>query len=230
MIYKKDSTGYDLPVVSIEVAHPLEGAKNFRIPAYSVMPAGRVYRSDALHELTEADIRYLDSLGIKTIIDLRNEEEVADEPDRNIPSVVNLLYFPVRRDKNKNEEIPDSLYSEFRQMFFDQRYDEVARIMDSLGLDIPAGRIERYRSFALNHREAYSKFMKALADSSIYPVVFHCQGGKDRAGFASAILGRTLGATHEEIMQDYLTTNLHNYEGLKQMQKVPPAIKSIIGA
>lgn len=31
-------------------------------------------------------------------------------------------------------------------------------------------------------------------------------------------------------MQDYLTTNLHNYEGLKQMQKVPPAIKSIIGA
>ncbi|MEL7339191.1 MAG: tyrosine-protein phosphatase, partial [Bacteroidota bacterium] len=103
-------------------------------------------------------------------------------------------------------------------------------IMDSLGLDIPAGRIERYRSFALNHREAYSKFMKALADSSIYPVVFHCQGGKDRAGFASAILGRTLGATHEEIMQDYLTTNLHNYEGLQKMQEVPPSIKSIIGA
>ena len=39
------------------------------------------------------------------------------------------------------------------------------------------------------------------------PVVFHCTAGKDRTGFAAALLLSVLGVERGTIMQDYLLTN-----------------------
>ena len=39
------------------------------------------------------------------------------------------------------------------------------------------------------------------------PLVFHCTAGKDRTGFAAALILLSLGVQREAVMQDYLLTN-----------------------
>lgn len=229
-LYRVDSTGFDLPLRAVDAHSPLEGASNFRKPFFTALVEGKIYRSDALHELTETDVAYLDSLGIKTVVDLRNEEEIETYPDRVIPSVVNRLHFPVGKDQNRKVNLSDSAYAKIRDMFIQGQFVEVEQYMDSLGIELSEERNTRYQSFALNHRGAFGNFLKALADSNHYPLVYHCQGGKDRAGFASALMERTLGATEEEIMQDYLMTNVYGYDKLLKMKDLSPNMKIIIGA
>ena len=54
---------------------PLEGVANFR--AVSPRLPG-LYRSAELERATDADAEYLlDTLGVRTIIDLRNDDEIA---------------------------------------------------------------------------------------------------------------------------------------------------------
>jgi len=61
---------------------PLVGASNFRdLGGYPTVDGGStrwgtLFRSDALHELTEPDIKVLRDLGLKTIVDLRMVAEV----------------------------------------------------------------------------------------------------------------------------------------------------------
>jgi protein-tyrosine phosphatase len=61
----------------------LEGAFNFRdLGGYPSRDGqhtrwGRLYRSDTLHELTEADVKVIRELGLTTVIDLRTPKELA---------------------------------------------------------------------------------------------------------------------------------------------------------
>ena len=62
---------------------PLQGSFNFRdLGGYPgrggrLTRWGRLYRADALHELTAADVAHLRHLGLRTIVDLRTERELA---------------------------------------------------------------------------------------------------------------------------------------------------------
>lgn len=47
------------------------------------------------------------------------------------------------------------------------------------------------------------------------PYLVHCNEGKDRAGFTSAILGAFMGLSYEELVEDYMTT----YENYYHVQK-----------
>ena len=47
------------------------------------------------------------------------------------------------------------------------------------------------------------------------PVVWHCSAGKDRTGFAAAILLRILGAPRDVVMQDYMASREHALEARK---------------
>jgi len=43
--------------------------------------------------------------------------------------------------------------------------------------------------------------------ASAEPTVFHCTAGKDRTGFAAAMLLNAVGATPDAVLRDYLLTN-----------------------
>jgi hypothetical protein len=45
-----------------------------------------------------------------------------------------------------------------------------------------------------------------LADESSYPLVFHCEGGKDRTGLIAALVLGVLGVADQEIARDYAMT------------------------
>jgi protein-tyrosine phosphatase len=46
-------------------------------------------------------------------------------------------------------------------------------------------------------------------------VVWHCSAGKDRTGFAAAILLRILGVSPDIVMSDYMESNAHALKGRK---------------
>ena len=164
--------------------------------------AGRLYRSDQLYFATETDLAAIGSMGIRTIVDFRSEIERDEKPDPEIDGAANL-HLPIiedvragiTRDKQSNKGI-------------------MKMIMSGQGADlapIDAYMANMYREFVTDPHanEQYARFVDAVigALQSGGSALWHCTAGKDRAGFATAILLEALGVAREDIMVDYLQTN-----------------------
>ena len=65
---------------------------------------------------------------------------------------------------------------------------------------------ETYRGFVEHNADRFAALFHAML-SSDDPLVFHCTAGKDRTGFAAAMILHTLGVSQADIMADYLLTN-----------------------
>jgi len=57
-------------------------------------------------------------------------------------------------------------------------------------------------------------------------LVFHCAAGKDRTGFAAALILMTLGVPEEAVLEDYLATNTYWTEsGIRVQLDLPEAAR-----
>jgi protein-tyrosine phosphatase len=74
------------------------------------------------------------------------------------------------------------------------------------GPDVTGYMEETYRGFVRHNTARFAEFFAHLLASD-EPTVFHCTAGKDRTGFAAALLLKAVGATDDEVMHDYLLTN-----------------------
>lgn len=216
---ERDNLGVELPsnADSYSVNYLMEGAPNFRVfniptdHTLQVKP-NLIFRSNSLQNLTGADLAKLEALNLKTIIDFRYKEEIDEDPDKKPSTLENYINPVISRNKNSLQyQIDSAQYMTIRKWFIDGEFEKVDSVMKALDINTTKSRLERYASFALDYTDSYGEFMKTLAKSESYPVVYHCQGGKDRAGFASAILLKTLGFDDQIIVNDFLTTNLHTY-------------------
>ena len=61
-----------------------------------------------------------------------------------------------------------------------------------------------YHQLCTVFHDTYRQFFQALLESVGKPVLWHCSAGKDRTGFAAALLLRLLGVDDQTVMQDYL--------------------------
>jgi protein-tyrosine phosphatase len=66
---------------------------------------------------------------------------------------------------------------------------------------------DHYRDYPRRCAPAFRTLFATLGDGTHRPLVFHCTAGKDRTGFASALLLSLLGVPWETVMEDYLRTN-----------------------
>ncbi len=150
------------------------------------MKTGMLYRSGSLDRVSGRNLRMVLGTDLKTIIDLR--------PSRERPK--RIVEFPgVRRIT-----IPLDVERITRQRilpFFNKRHGEGQLIaaVTSVYHDI-------VRQTVSSVRDLFS----CLIDAD-YPLCINCRGGKDRTGYAVAIILRTLGVTDSDIMRDYLATN-----------------------
>jgi protein-tyrosine phosphatase len=215
------------PLQNLPVKLDFEGSHNFRelggyptVDGGSVKP-GRLFRSDHLGRLTDADQLLLAELGIRTVIDLRRVEEREEILDRIDDPAVNQVWLPVaaegadvttlRREMEKGTMGPD-------------------QAQDYL--------INANRAFIRVFSHVFKDFMHMLLDEDNYPIVFHCSAGKDRAGFAAALSLLTVGVSMESVMHDYLATNhlTANYvagviDGLSDiptLQAIPDAVRTLM--
>jgi len=66
---------------------------------------------------------------------------------------------------------------------------------------------ETYRNFVRVNTPRFASLFEHLLDAHEAPLVFHCTAGKDRTGFAAALILRSLGVSDDDVMRDYLLTN-----------------------
>ena len=180
---------------------PFSGARNFRdLGGYKTTDGrtvrwGVLYRSDALHKLTDDDLRYISALGLHRVIDFRSQFEKEREADRLPEELASrLVGIPIldhstEKFRGTREELVQNL-----------------KAVDSSQFMINAN-----REFASRFTPEMRTFYQMLLDSNGQPVLFHCTAGKDRTGFAAATLLRILGVPHEVAMEDYLLTNQYFY-------------------
>jgi protein-tyrosine phosphatase len=67
--------------------------------------------------------------------------------------------------------------------------------------------IDANRLFAGRFAPQYAAMFERITLPQNLPALVHCTAGKDRAGFASALILRTLGVPMETVSEDFLLTN-----------------------
>lgn len=171
---------------------PLQGASNFRdlggYPGQDGRPLRwrRLFRSDHLAGLSAADQARLAELGLARAFDFRGESERAATPYA-LPGVVQ-----------------HSLAIEPTVV---QRMQELAAAGRRLSAPVAVGLMqELYRALVNDQAHRYAELFEHLLQSDA-PLVFHCTAGKDRTGFAAALILLALGVSRELVLQDYLLTN-----------------------
>ncbi|MCW5253545.1 tyrosine-protein phosphatase [Streptomyces sp. SHP 1-2] len=74
----------------------VDGVRNFRdAGGVGGLRTGVLYRSGALHAMSEKGARELAGLGVRTVVDLRSRPEVADRPDALHGAAITHLHLPV---------------------------------------------------------------------------------------------------------------------------------------
>ncbi|MGE0348571.1 tyrosine-protein phosphatase [Hydrogenophaga sp.] len=147
---------------------------------------GRVYRSDHLAGLTSEDLRLLKGMGLTHRIDFRGVAECAALP----ANVAGISTLPLPIEPTVVHRVEALL----AQGTVPTEAETVALMCQT------------YQGFAREGAPVYARFFRHLLEHST-PLVFHCTAGKDRTGFAAALLLGALGVAHDDIVQDYLLTN-----------------------
>lgn len=68
--------------------------------------------------------------------------------------------------------------------------------------------LDFYRAFPVKYQDQFSRFLRLAEQDKT--MLYHCTAGKDRTGFASALLLSALDVGRDIIIADYLASNLHN--------------------
>jgi protein-tyrosine phosphatase len=85
---------------------------------------------------------------------------------------------------------------------------------------------ETYRNFVHVNTPRFAALFAHVLEEHEAPLVFHCTAGKDRTGFAAALILRSLGVPEDEVMRDYLLTN----ERLKMPDAARHGLSPEVGA
>lgn len=138
----------------------------------------RILRGDSLHYLSQAGRDALAKAGLSLVIDLRNNREIATEPN------------PFSGDTGvvcANVSL----------------FDALAPI--TLG-EAPFDMAQRYRQALDTSGERMVRVLDLIADAPPGMVLFHCTAGKDRTGLVAAMLLALAGAEPADIVADYALT------------------------
>ncbi|MDQ1334074.1 MAG: hypothetical protein QG552_1024 [Thermodesulfobacteriota bacterium] len=175
----------------------LEGAVNCRdLGGYETMDGrrirwGQVFRSDSLARLTEPDRVKVGNLGLRLVIDFRTPNEVSNSPDR-LPDSGSLSYL----------NLPIA-HGEFDFVGAVERIKKGDDTWLTPGFMV-AGYIQNVDEFP----GIWGEVIRRLTQPENRPLLFHCTGGKDRAGTCAALILLALGVPEETVIADHQLSNI----------------------
>jgi protein-tyrosine phosphatase len=170
----------------------MQGALNFRdAGGYTTKDGkqvtwGKVFRSADISKLTEADLQTMAGKHIYTVIDLRGVRESAAAPDKLLPNTDYTL-CPAGSDS-----LPD-------------RQKMMALVKQGGFLDKFYG-VASLPYFGKRYKPMFQKLL-ALPDTAA--ILYHCTGGRDRTGMASALFLYALGVPEPTIEADFTASNIY---------------------
>lgn len=173
----------------------LSGAVNFRdLGGYAGIDDRQIrwrqlFRSDSLAELSDEDMARIAPLKLRSIFDFRHQHERSMRPNRIGADwqvrTHNIGFYPYGAEKLmervKNRDISH------------QAVSETFKLM--------------YSRLPVDHAPHYARLLKELVAPGALPALIHCTSGKDRTGFAVAVVLLALGVGRDTIMTDYTLTN-----------------------
>ncbi len=185
--------------------HRLEGAPNFRdlggLPAADGkhIKYGRLLRCGHLAYITHEDARKLtEDYNLRTVIDMRTENEMHRRPDTILPDV-EYLRCPIFEKKlegiTRETAVPSPVESALNMAHNVHGCDPHERMKGLYG-----------RFFEEEGLQNYAKFFDLLLAQEEGAVLWHCTMGKDRCGTGAMLLEKLLGVPEELILADYLYT------------------------
>lgn len=142
---------------------------------------GRIVRSDSLQRLEARGWEEVEALGIRTVIDLRNEGEIGPDAAPR-PESISTVNIPL--DVTEDREFWDV-------------WETGPRFATPL----------YYRPHLERFPERSAEVLRAIATAPAGGVVFHCQGGRDRAGQISMLVLALAGVEPEAIAADYMLSD-----------------------
>lgn len=193
---------------------PMTGGYNFRdLGGFKTTNGkyvkwGKVFRSDDLNKLTDADLKYLNSIPLISIIDFRSPSEIKLSPDKMPRSTRNNYAFSIT---------PGNLSSidDIKNMTTDQINNTMKSINQMLVTD--SSSIAQYRLY-----------FDLLQDEAETPLMFHCSAGKDRTGMGAALFLYSLGVDEKTILNDYLSSNKYLGDKYKPILIQHPNLKPLL--
>jgi protein-tyrosine phosphatase len=170
---------------------PLEAAFNFRDLGGYPTADGRVtrwralFRADGLHRLTTADVDVMREIGLRTVIDLRTEDELAERGR-----------FP----------LDDHPVGYHHISLMDVTWDPGTAPAETSGAPVADFLLERYVEMIESAGDRLADAFRILSEPEALPAVFHCAAGKDRTGILAGLLLSSLGVADDEVVADYALT------------------------
>jgi protein-tyrosine phosphatase len=192
----------------------LQGASNFRDLGGYPTTDGRttrwrhIFRSNHLGQLTAADVEIVRALGVRSAFDFRGREErAAGICALNEVAVHSLPIEPTVVTALRAELASGSLTA-------------------ALAIELMR---ESYRNYVRHNTHSFRALFGHLLEDRA-PLVIHCTAGKDRTGFASALILHALGVADDVIAEDYLLTNRHYKLGASSASDLPADVLDAIGS
>jgi protein tyrosine/serine phosphatase len=171
------------------------------------MRAGVFYRSNALTP-SAADLATLNSLGIRSVYDLRTPSEIAGTPD-TLPTGATYSNIDIIGSTTSGSNITS--------IAFHSAADAVAMMQ------------ETNRAFVSDAgmRGQISRLFNELAGVD-GAALFHCTAGKDRTGWTAAVLQSIAGLDDATIMSNYLATNDYTAARVQAtLAALPPSMAAV---
>jgi protein-tyrosine phosphatase len=186
----------DKKIITAERRVKLEGAYNFRdLGGYRSVDGlrtkwGRIYRSDSLTRLTASDQAVLKQIGIRSVCDLRAPAEVKKRPDQ-LPEdgAIEYLNFPIVSGNFDTVTAHEKI-----------KKGDIEWLTEDYMIKGYINSIDAYAT-------TWAAVFEHLAEPASYPLVFHCTGGKDRAGAGAALILLSLGVSEETVIYDHSLSN-----------------------
>ena len=169
---------------------------------------GRLFRGDSLSQLTSSDTEQLDRLGLRTVIDFRTPGEVLLGGNDRLPFAVEYAHLPVGGGDL------GAIYELIASGDHERQRRELG------GGRAASFMVEMNRGFVADprQREAFGAALRLLCSPGRLPLLYHCTGGKDRAGWMTAIVLTALGVPRELVLRDYLLSNDFHRTGYQKLR------------
>ena len=191
---------------------PVKGIVNARDLGGYIMQDGRKLRDGLLirtahmADATDADLQYLSSLPVAKVIDFRKDEEKKGKDDRMVPGTE---YICLVIDASGN--LVKQATEDEKRLFTGHKQFDIKKFMIMAAFNSMAQRIaQQMYPNLVNDPECqkqFARFFRLILETEKGAVLYHCTQGKDRTGFASALILAALGASRDTIVADFDATN-----------------------
>ena len=224
---------------------PVNGIVNARDLGGYIMQDGRRLRDGAfiraahLADATDEDLQYLSSIPIAKVIDFRKDIEMNGKTDRMVPGAEYI-----RLEIDASGKIVSQATEDEKRLFTGSKQFDVKKFMVMAAFNPMAQKIAQLMYPNLTNdpecQKQFSLFFRLILETENGAILYHCTQGKDRTGFASALILAALGADRDTIVADFDATNRVYEEDVRQCcqnvclmggkEKEIATVKSFLGA